>query len=142
MAGSNFLDANVWIALLWERHVHFERAREWFDNADDEELLFCRVTQMAVLRLLTTEAVMGVDTRSMAGAWTAWDQLAADSRIVYMAEPAGLDREFRARSRLSSRSPKVWADAYLLAFAAAAGATLVTFDRSLRSRSENVLVLL
>jgi len=84
---------------------------------------------------------MGVDTRSMAGAWTAWDQLAADSRIAYVAEPPGLDQEFRARSRLNSRSPKVWADAYLLAFAAAAGLTLITFDRSLHSRHANVLVL-
>jgi uncharacterized protein len=141
MAGSNFLDANVWMALLWERHIHFGKAREWFDEADADELLFCRVTQISVLRLLTTEAVMGVDTRSMAGAWSAWDRLAADGRVAFVSEPAGLEDEFRSHSRLPSRSPKVWADAYLLAFAAAAGLRLVTFDRSLRSRGSDVLVL-
>jgi len=141
MAESNFLDANVWMALLWERHIHFARAREWFNKANDEEFLFCRVTQMAVLRLLTTEAVMGVDTRSMAGAWTSWDRLAADGRIAFVAEPVGLENEFRSHSRLPTRSPKVWADAYLLAFSSAAGLRLVTFDRSLRSRGSHVLVL-
>lgn len=140
MAESNFLDANVWMALLWERHIHFGRAQQWFDMAD-EELLFCRVTQLAVLRLLTTEAVMGADTRSMAGAWDSWDRLAADSRIAFIAEPAGLENEFRSHSRLLTRSPKVWADAYLLAFASAGGLRLVTFDRSLRSRGSDVLVL-
>jgi predicted nucleic acid-binding protein len=42
---------------------------------------------------------------------------------------------------MSSRSPKVWADAYLLAFAAVAGLRLVTFDRALQSRGTDVLVL-
>jgi predicted nucleic acid-binding protein len=35
----------------------------------------------------------------------------------------------------------VWADAYLLAFASAAGLKLVTFDRALKSRPAEVLVL-
>lgn len=121
--------------------MHSELARQWFDQTSDGESVFCRFAQLTVLRLLTTEAAMSSDTSSMAAAWTAWDVLAADSRLVFMAEPAALEIEFRSRSRLPSRSPKVWADAYLLAFASAAGLTLVTFDRSLRSRGAQVLVL-
>ena len=52
-----------------------------------------------------------------------------------------LEREFRLRSRLASRSPKVWADAYLLAFAATAGVKLITFDRALKTHGADVLVL-
>jgi len=137
----NFLDVNVLLALLWDRHVHSELARRWFDQTSDGESLFCRFAQLTVLRLLTTESVMGSDTRSMAGAWNAWDVLAADSRLAFLSEPTGLESELRSRSRLPSRSPKVWADAYLLAFASAAGLRLVTFDRSLRSRAGDVLVL-
>ena len=37
--------------------------------------------------------------------------------------------------------PKVWGDAYLLAFAAAAGLKLVTFDRALKTKGVDVLVL-
>ena len=84
---------------------------------------------------------MGKDVRSMSDAWATWDQVWAESRVAFLAEPEGLDAELRAHSRLSSRSPKVWADAYLLAFASVAGVKLVTFDRALESRIADVLVL-
>jgi len=138
---SNFLDVNVLVALLWSRHVHSELARRWFEQKGEQECCFCRFAQLTVLRLLTTEAIMGSDTKSMAAAWKAWDVLAADYRLVFVDEPLGLEDELRSRSQLPSRSPKVWADAYLLAFASAAGLRLVTFDRSLRSRSNHVVVL-
>src|SRR5579872_4436098 len=55
----NFLDANVWLALVWSRHVHAERARSWFEEAGEQRFIFCRFTQLTVLRLLTTEKIMG-----------------------------------------------------------------------------------
>ncbi len=137
----NFLDANVWLALLWGRHMHAESARSWFEQASEEQFFFCRFTQLTVLRLLTTETILGKDTRSMTGAWALWDRIWADTRIAFLAEPDGLEKEFRSRSRLSSRSPKVWADAYLLAFASVAGLKLITFDRGLKTRGADVLVL-
>ncbi|MGD0512251.1 MAG: PIN domain-containing protein [Terriglobales bacterium] len=84
---------------------------------------------------------MGRDTKSMAEAWNLWDRVWADDRVIFLPEPEEIEREFRARSRLSSRSPKVWADAYLLAFASVAGLKLITFDQALRSTGKNVLVL-
>ena len=77
----------------------------------------------------------------MSEAWSLWDRVWADTRIGYLPEPDDLEREFRSRSRMSSRSPKVWADSYLLAFAAVAGLKFVTFDHALRSRGSDVLVL-
>jgi hypothetical protein len=137
----NFLDANVWLALFWGRHAHAEKARLWFESAGEEQFFFCRFTQITVLRLLTTESIMGKDTKTMSEAWSLWDRIWADTRIAFLAEPDDLEREFRARSRLSSPSPKVWADAYLLAFAAGAGLKFVTFDNALQSRGAEVLVL-
>lgn len=137
----NFPDVNVWIALMWRSHIHSEKARFWFDEAADQQFYFCRMIQMSVLRILTTERVMGQDVQSMAGAWKLWDQITADDRIGFIAEPEGLERPFRAVSRLGTPSPKVWADAYLLAFASEAGLKLVTLDQALQSRSADVLVL-
>jgi toxin-antitoxin system PIN domain toxin len=137
----SFLDANVWLALLWGRHIHSEKAREWFEQAGAEQFFFCRFTQLTILRLLTTEKIMGKDTCTMAEAWQIWDRVWADSRISLLPEPEDLEKEFRRRSRLSSRSPKVWADAYLLAFAATAGLKFVTFDRALRADGADVMVL-
>jgi len=137
----NFLDANVWLALIWNRHVHSEKARSWFEQAADEQFFFCRFTQMTVLRLLTTDQVMGKDTKTMSEAWSVWDRVWADSRIAFLPEPEDIEKEFRSRSRLITRSPKVWADSYLLAFAVAAGLKLITFDRALQARGADVRVL-
>ena len=137
----NFLDANVWLALLWDRHVHSETARAWFDDASEEQFFFCRFTQLTILRLLTTEKVMGKDTSSMSGAWRLWDRVWADPRVSFLPEPEDLEMELRSRSRLATASPKVWADAYLLAFAAVAGLKLVTFDRALKLQAAGAQVL-
>jgi uncharacterized protein len=137
----NFLDANVWLALLWGRHIHSDKASEWFEGLSDEKLLFCRITQMTVLRLLTTTAVMGEDVKKMHQAWALWDQVCADDRIEFLSEPEAIEKEFRKFSSLASSSPKVWMDAYLLAFAAVAGMKLVTFDQGFRARGVDVLIL-
>jgi toxin-antitoxin system PIN domain toxin len=137
----NFPDANVWLALLWERHIHSEKAREWLEHDSGAQFFFCRFTQLTLMRLLTTEAILGQDTLTMSAAWALWDKTWADTRISLLAEPVDLEPEFRSRSRLSSASPKVWADAYLLAFAALTGLKLVTFDRALKARGVDVLVL-
>ena len=137
----NFLDTNVWIALCWRRHMHAETAARWFEQADREQFFLCRFTQLAILRLLTIDKILGEDTHTMAGAWRVLDQIQADDRVSFLAEPEGLDREFRSRSSLRIRSPKVWADAYLLAFTSAAGLKLITFDRALKNRGADVLVL-
>lgn len=137
----NFPDSNVWLALLWERHIHSGKAREWFERESEPQFFFCRFTQLTVLRLLTTEAILGEDTLTMSDAWNLWDKTWADTRISLLAEPENLEPEFRSRSRLSSASPKVWVDAYLRAFASVAGLKLVTFDPALKSRGVDVLVL-
>ena len=77
----------------------------------------------------------------MARAGIVRNQVWADSRIAFVAEPDGFETEFRTRSRLASRSPKVWSDAYLLTFAAVTGVKLVTFDRALRSGGADTLLL-
>lgn len=131
----NFLDANVWLALVWERHAHSEVARAWFEHHAAEEFYFCRFTQLTVLRLLTTRAVMGRDVRTSEQAWGIWDQVISDDRVGFLPEPVGIGERFRKHSRVSTVSPKLWADAYLTAFAEEAGLTLVTFDRGLKLRS-------
>ena len=137
----NFLDANVWLALLWSRHIHADDAREWFERSSDEKFLFCRITQITVLRLLTTAAVMGADVKGMHEAWNLWDRVCADDRIEFLSEPEAIEREFRGFSSRRSASPKVWVDAYLLAFASVVGLKLVTFDRGLRTRGVDVHIL-
>jgi toxin-antitoxin system PIN domain toxin len=138
----NFLDANVWLALLlWGRHIHSERAQDWLEKSIEEKFFFCRFTQLTVLRLLTSASVMGSDVRKVSEAWDLWDKVCAEDRVAYLSEPEAIEPEFHGQSKLGTFSPKRWADAYLLAFATVAGLKLVTFDRALRSRGSEVSVL-
>jgi hypothetical protein len=141
MTSLNIPDVNVWLALLMADHVHRHPAIAWWETTRSATHGFCRITQISVLRVLTTAAAMNGKPLTMLEAWAVHDRLFEDERVVFLPEPAGLQEEFRARTILKSASPKVWADAYLGAFAAAAGATLVTFDRALKDRSGKCLVL-
>src|ERR1700693_3767980 len=87
----NFLDANVWLALLWSRHIHSEKARAWFERSSEEKFFFCRITQITVLRLLTTQMVMRNDAKTMSEAWALWDKVCADDRIAMLAAPEDIE---------------------------------------------------
>jgi hypothetical protein len=104
-------------------------------------LFFCRVTQLGLLRLLTTQAVMGGDVVSQAGAWDAYDRWLEDERVSFLFEPSELEEEFRARSRLRRPAPKDWADSYLAAFASVSNLTLVSFDQAFRAKAGQVMIL-
>src|ERR1700704_5088638 len=125
MNSLNFLDTNVWLALVWERHAHAEQALEWFNRSKGDQFLFCRFTQLALLRLLTNKTVMGKEVKSMAGAWEVYDQCRTDEGIAFLPEPDGVEPRLRALARGHQSSPNVWADAYLAAFASTAGLRLV-----------------
>jgi toxin-antitoxin system PIN domain toxin len=137
-----FPDINVWLALSYERHVRHPVARNWFGELDaDSRLCFCRFTQIGLLRLLTTEALMATDVLSQAGAWRVYDAWLEDDRILIMDEPPLMEAPFRALSQQTRPAPKDWADAYLAAFAAIAGVRLVTFDQALRGKAPGMLLL-
>jgi len=134
MNSSLFPDVNVWLALSHSGHIHHPIAADWFRERE-ETLFFCRLTQLGFLRLLTNERVMGVDVMSQNAAWREYHRWFEDERIEFHREPDGpeLEKLFEEFSRRGGRSPKLWADAYLAAFARAAGLTLVTFDQAFES---------
>jgi len=134
-------DVNVWIALAVGEHVHNDSAREWLDTVDDD-VFFCRVTQMGLLRLLTNRQALGSDAFSPARAWSAFDAFLKDSRISQIEEPTALDHYWRAWTTREQRGSNWWTDAYLAAFAATAGCTLVTFDVQLAGRTDASTLLL
>jgi hypothetical protein len=137
-----FPDINVWVALTHGGHVHHDVAGDWYASLEaDTRFHFCRFTQLGFLRLLTAAAVMGEDVLTQTEAWAVYDRWLEDDRVGLLDEPPGIDRRFRALTRLKSASPKSWADAYLSAFAGSAQLTLVTFDRAFRGRTKPLIVL-
>lgn len=139
---SLFPDINVWVALTYEGHAHHTIAVDWFSTVDEgASLIFCRFTQLGLLRLLTAGAVMGDEVMSQPEAWTAYDRWQQDERVDFMDEPPGLEQRFRTLTRLRHPATKDWADSYLAAFAATGQLTLVTFDRALRTKVKPLIFL-
>ncbi|MFZ0961051.1 MAG: TA system VapC family ribonuclease toxin [Terriglobia bacterium] len=138
-----FPDVNVWVALTYEGHVHHQIAKSWFESLHPEaQTFFCRITQLGLLRLLTTEAVMGkVEVLTQPEAWNAYDRWFEDRRVSFLPEPSALEPEFRELSRLRRPAPKDWADSYLAAFASASDLTLVTFDQALYGKARQAFML-
>jgi predicted nucleic acid-binding protein len=69
ISDTDLLDANVWLALAANKHIHHARAKAWFTSRGDRRCAFCRVTQFALLRHLTNRAIMGPNVRTPAEAW-------------------------------------------------------------------------
>jgi toxin-antitoxin system PIN domain toxin len=134
-----FPDVNVWMALA-VMHVHQSVAFDWW-RQEPGAIGFCRLTQFGLLRLLTTSAAMEGKPLSMKHAWNAYDVLSGDERVEFVPEPTAVERAFRGLSSSIHASPKLWADAYLTAFATECGGSIVTFDRSLARRSRNSVLL-
>jgi toxin-antitoxin system PIN domain toxin len=122
-------DINLWLALAVESHIHHTAAVNWFEAVSNDDCLFCRMTQQGFLRLLTNPKAMGKDAVSLPQAWLMYDALLRDPRVAFAREPVGLELLWRSYTAHQSFSPKIWNDAYLAAFARAAGFQLVTFDR-------------
>ena len=137
-----FPDLNVWIALTLTAHEHHFIAWAWYQSLrDSQELVFCRITQLGFLRLVTTEAVARHETLSQQQAWQAYDHWLAEGGCVYRDEPLGIDLELRELTDRTVPAPRKWTDAYLAAFAAAGSFELVTFDRALSIRVKRAHLL-
>lgn len=131
--GMDLCDSNVWLALTLSEHLHHRLARAWFETiAEPRSVLFCRATQLSLVRLLTTAAVLapyGNRPLTNREAWEVYEAFAADDRIALMdEEPMGLEEAWVDRAMTAKASPKLWMDAYLAAFAISADCALVTTD--------------
>jgi len=125
-------DINVWLALAFTDHELHPASLTWFENRARSDCAFCRLTQQGFLRLATTPQATAGRPLTLSDAWRTYDDLFHDPRVVFSEEPDELEIFWREYTRRRSFSPKVWNDAYLAAFAPAAGFELVSFDQGLK----------
>jgi hypothetical protein len=124
---------NVWLALATPEHVHAAIAKRWWEQ-ENGTIAFCRLTQLGFLRLMTTAAAMDGKPLTIAESWRVYDRFYDDDRVTLISEAPEVEERFREKAVGRTASPKVWADAWLLAFAQAAEGLLVTFDKALGAR--------
>lgn len=128
----DLLDVSVWVALSAGDHSHYARSRRYWDEEASDELAFCRLTALALLRHLTNPRILGEEALDGSGAWRALTTWLAVPRITLLAEPPGLDEFLGSWSDQLDLRGGHWTDAYLAAFAVASGCRLVSFDSDFR----------
>ncbi len=136
MPGS-LLDSNVWVAAIFTTHPAHAAAQQILERATPATpAVFCRATQQSFLRLASTPALLKVygaegltnrDALLALGAWLALAQVAERD------EPPGTPALWHRLASLDTASPTVWMDAYLSAFAIAAGLRMITLDRDFKN---------
>jgi len=135
-------DINVWLALAFDSHLHHRAAQNWFDALSEQVCFFCRMTQQGFLRLATDANIVGKRAVTLPRAWRMYDDYLSDARVAFAAEPDSIETHWRAWTQRRSRSPKIWNDAYLAAFARAAQLQVVTFDKGFAQFKDlNCLIL-
>jgi toxin-antitoxin system PIN domain toxin len=122
---------NVWIAAVSDRHEHHVIARRWFERTASP-ICFCRVTQMAFLRLTTNPKVMGEDVLRPPEAIVVYRRLLADERVRFAPEPPNLEASWLSLMGMSAASGSTWTDAYLAAFSLETDSRLISFDQGMR----------
>ena len=135
-------DVNIWLALAWDGHAGHPAARAWWESAAQPPVCFCRVSQMALLRLLTNASALGKDSKSQAEAWNIYDALRHSRRVEFFEEPSGFEEAWRKFSARGVPATKRWTDDYLAAFAVAHRLRIVTFDEGFQSYANLPVTLL
>lgn len=128
----NLPDVNVLLAMCSNRHAHYSTAVDWHRQAQVQGELWgmCRLTSLALLRMLTNTAVMGPDSLPSAGAWSVIERLEADPLYRFIEEPAACWSQFRIFTRSMEEGHRYWTDAYLSALAMTSNCRFITFDRT------------
>lgn len=139
------LDANAWLALVVEGHPHHSAMNLYWKRVSPHTLrLFCRVTQMSLLRLLCNKQVMGESRLTMIRAWGVFDELMSAENTLLIDELDGEhhESEWRKLTQTKASSGSAWTDAYLAAFASIGNFSILTFDQGFRKYSSIHTIIL
>jgi uncharacterized protein len=110
---SCFPDINVWLAIVVERHVFNGPASAWWNQDQSDAIVFCRFTQLGLLRHLTNAATMKGSPLTNRQAWKIFETLQTDARVRFFPEWPAIDGLLKSYSDVNQAATNVWGDAYL-----------------------------
>jgi uncharacterized protein len=125
-------DLNVWLALACVAHPHHRRALDYWEQEAANSVLFCTVTALGLVRLLSQPKLMGEAVKTCAQAGEVLRAFCAEPGVriaageleawdVFHGLLPGLDQ-------ISGQSSRHCTDAHLAALALAHDWRLVSFD--------------
>lgn len=125
------VDANIWLPLVWEGHLKHSSAKSWFTSQTDS-LCFCRITHLALLRHLTHKSILKEAALSNSTALTVVQQLLDSPSVRLLQEPVGVQERLLQFGKSRAKSPQLWTDTYLAAFALAGNLRFATYDKGFK----------
>ena len=123
----DLLDVNVWLALTDERHVHHQAARVYWNEQRADHIAFCRVTMLALLRLVTHPKVMSGVPFTHDEAWNIYRIYRNLPIVRFLPEANTLETTLASLTTDPDLPHRLWTDAYLAAFAISTGNRLISF---------------
>ena len=122
-------DLNVWRALVTPDHFHHQQALNYWEQQAAEQVHFCTVTALGLVRLLSQPKLMGPAVKTTHEA-SALLQALCQQPGESLAIPArdGWDM-FDQLMREGNLSARLGTDSYLAALAISNGWRFVSFDR-------------
>ena len=128
-------DANMWVAMLINRHVHHERALSHYDSvAGTGYVLLSQSVRISVLRLLTQPSIhreYALEPITNAAAFDYLARITQSPKVRNLLEPAEIFVTWRDLAAHPHPAPNRWMDAYLCAIARHAGVPMVTLDQGM-----------
>ena len=126
-------DLNVWLALACPAHPHHEAALRYWEWMAVQQVLFCSITALGLVRLLCQPRVMGDAVQTTAQAAGVLRRFLAEPGVALAESEVDAWDVFHAllvgQPNFSARH---CTDAYLAALAIARGWRLVSFDEDFR----------
>ena len=122
-------DLNVWLALVCPEHRHHDAAVHYWERQAADQVLFCTVTALGLVRLLCQPKLMGTAVRSSAEASALLEALCQQPGVQLAAPEHDGWEVFHQLLRSAELPVRLCTDAHLAALAIANGWRLVSFDR-------------
>ena len=122
-------DLNVWLALTWPAHSHHRHAVQYWEQQAADQVLFCTVTALGLVRLVCQPKLMGKAVRNAAEASALLEALGQQPGVRLATPEADGWEVFHQLLRGGAIPARLCTDAHLAALAIANGWRLVSFDR-------------
>lgn len=122
-------DLNVWLALASPDHIHHPQAVDYWENLAAEQVLFCTVTALGLVRLISQPKLMGNGVKSLSEASVLLQDFCKQPGVS-LATPAcdGWD-VYHQLIQSGDWPARLCTDVHLAALAISNGWRLVSFDR-------------
>ena len=121
-------DLNVWLALACPSHSHHAQAAHYWEQQASEQVVFCTVTALGLVRLVCQPKLMGAAAKTSAEASALLEAFCQQPGVsLGMSEPGGWEI-FHQLMRHGALPARLCTDAYLAALAITNNWRLVSFD--------------